>query len=170
MQRVTFKASRAGRSMQRRYLCGQMGRRGGQQGCRTFATDWPGQCIFWESESDFSKSESSPFLSPSWSGVYCFTNNKDRSANKLMQGIFGNSEMQILKDLTNTYSTLFAGMETWFCAFSTQLPNGVETRTTGTKGRLAKNRIWEVILGSMYVLELISQKDFHGCEIMCEKN
>ena len=47
MQRVTFKASRAGRSMQRRYLCGQMGRRGGQQGCRTFATDWPGQCIFW---------------------------------------------------------------------------------------------------------------------------
>ena len=61
MQRVTFKASRAGRSMQRRYLCGQMGRRGGQQGCRTFATDWPGQCIFWESESDFFKSESSPF-------------------------------------------------------------------------------------------------------------
>ena len=52
MQRVTFKASRAGRSMQRRYLCGQMGRRGGQQGCRTFATDWPRQCIFWESESD----------------------------------------------------------------------------------------------------------------------
>ena len=94
-------------------------------------------------------SESSPFLSPSWSGVYCFTNNKDRSANKLMQGIFGNSEMQILKDLENTYSTLCAGMKTWFCAFSTQLPNGVETRTTGTKGRLAKKWIWEFISGSL---------------------